>query len=548
MAGTYLREALASHTATPQHEPIPGREAEQVVNSAGGYVFAIDDFARLDRFLILGSEGNTYYATEQKLTRENARAVQRAIKQDGLRVVARVVEISDAGRAPKNDPALFVLALCAASEDVAVRRAALAALAKVARIGTHLFHFIAFAESLRGWGRALSHAVKNWYLQKRIDALAMDVVKYRQRDGWSHRDLIRLSHPKADDSERRSIIDWAVHGDKAEGPTAFLRAAIELMGKPSSEKRAGELIRRFNLPRECVPTNLLNSLPVWDALLEDMPMTAMIRNLGKMSSIELITPMSDAAKHVVSRLDNADAIEKARVHPIAILMALKTYAQGHGERGKLSWTPAPNVVDALDRAFYSAFKTVRPTGKRILLALDVSGSMGSGSVAGTSLTPREGAAAMALVIASTEANYHIVGFTSAGHSFGRYGGMYGPRDAAITPLDITPRRRLDDVVRYTANLPFGGTDCSLPMQYAQRTRLDVDAFIVITDNETWAGQMHPVQALANYRKERCIPAKLVVIGMTATQFSIADPNDNGMLDVVGFDAAAPQVIADFIRE
>ena len=42
-------------------------------------------------------------------------------------------------------------------------------------------------------------------------------------------------------------------------------------------------------------------------------------------------------------------------------------------------------------------------------------------------------------------------------------------------------------------------------------------------------------------------AKLVVVGLTATKFSIADPNDPGMFDVVGFDAAAPQGIADFIR-
>jgi 60 kDa SS-A/Ro ribonucleoprotein len=42
-------------------------------------------------------------------------------------------------------------------------------------------------------------------------------------------------------------------------------------------------------------------------------------------------------------------------------------------------------------------------------------------------------------------------------------------------------------------------------------------------------------------------AKLVVVGMTATSFTIADPSDAGMLDVVGFDTAAPQVMADFAR-
>ena len=38
----------------------------------------------------------------------------------------------------------------------------------------------------------------------------------------------------------------------------------------------------------------------------------------------------------------------------------------------------------------------------------------------------------------------------------------------------------------TSSLPFGGTDCSLPMTYALANRWEVDTFIVLTDNETWA--------------------------------------------------------------
>jgi hypothetical protein len=78
-------------------------------------------------------------------------------------------------------------------------------------------------------------------------------------------------------------------------------------------------------------------------------------------------------------------------------------------------------------------------------------------------------------------------------------------------------------------------------------RVDVDTFVIYTDNETWAGPVHPAQALRAYREARGIPAKLVVVGMTSTGFSIADPNDAGMLDVVGFDTSTPPVIADFAR-
>ena len=73
------------------------------------------------------------------------------------------------------------------------------------------------------------------------------------------------------------------------------------------------------------------------------------------------------------------------------------------------------------------------------------------------------------------------------------------------------------------------------------------AFVIYTDNETWAGQIHPVQALQTYR-ERTGAAKLVVVGMASNGFSIADPDDADMLDVVGFDTAAPGLIADFVRQ
>src|SRR5215470_16219477 len=124
---------------TPQNQPIPG--AKQVLNSAGGFVFAVDCWTRLDRFLILGSEGGSYYASERKLTIENANAVAECIDKDGVRVIDRIVEISDAGRAPKNDPAIFALAMCAKLGDDKTRKAALRALPQVCRIGTHLYHF-----------------------------------------------------------------------------------------------------------------------------------------------------------------------------------------------------------------------------------------------------------------------------------------------------------------------------------------------------------------------------------------------------------------------
>ena len=62
-----------------------------------------------------------------------------------------------------------------------------------------------------------------------------------------------------------------------------------------------------------------------------------------------------------------------------------------------------------------------------------------------------------------------------------------------------------------------------------------------------AGGVHPFQALKDYRRHSGIDAKLVVIGMVSNGFTIANPNDPGMMDCVGFDTATPQIISEFAK-
>jgi 60 kDa SS-A/Ro ribonucleoprotein len=534
---------------TPQTQPIPGTPMMQ--NRAGGYGFALDDWARLDRFLILGSEGGTYYASEQTLTVENAQGVLNCVLADGQRAVARIVEISQAGRAPSNDPALFALAICAGAGDEATRRAALDALPKVARIGTHLFHFIQYVEGMRGWGRGLRRAVRAWYATKTPDDLAYQAIKYQQRDGWSHRDLLRLAKPVPVDDAQKQLYGYMVGkwAPEAEVDGPKLIWAYEQIKRATTVAEVETLIRQYNLTWEFVPGQWLGKAEIWRTLLPNLPLGALVRNLARMTANGALQPQSAELDLVLARLDDGVALHKARLHPLDLLVAQRIYAQGKGERGSLTWEPVGQVVAALDAAFYKAFDHVEPAGKRLLLALDVSGSMTS-PLAKLPISCREAAAALALVALRTEPSAVVTGFTTAGDkplkSVKPQQQWYGG-DNGISRLPITAQQRLDDVLLRVHNLPFGGTDCALPMLYALDQGLKVDAFVVFTDNETWAGGIHPVQALRRYRERTGIAAKSIVVGMTATGFSIADPNDGGMLDVVGFDTAVPQLMADFLR-
>jgi 60 kDa SS-A/Ro ribonucleoprotein len=563
MAINYAK--LFNRRVTPQSQPIPG--STQVRNSNGGYSWQVDDWTRFDRFLILGAEGGTYYVGERDLVKQNHDALVRCIKADGIRAVNRIVEISDAGRAPKNDPAIFALALVATHGDAAAKAHAFANLGKVCRIGTHLFHFAEYVNAMRGWGRGLRNAVGRWYVDRGADDLAHQAVKYQQRDGWSHADLLRLAHPKAPSVQHDAVFRWMLAGAETLGEREVKRKvlgeariakyaavgelpkfieAFERVKRSTNVVEVVKLIDEFGLPREAIPTQWLNEARVWEALLAQMPMTAMVRNLGKMTSLDLIKPFSDAKKLVLRKLKDEAALKRSRIHPLAVLVAQKIYAQGHGDKGALKWSPVTAVVDALDEAFYATFQNVEPCNKPMLLALDVSGSMAGSMIAGSCISAREASAAMALITAATEPEYEIIAFSAPGA--GRYGGMHGGGEPGITRVNLSPRMRLAEVIKRVEAIPMGGTDCALPMLWAARNKLNVSGFITYTDSETWAGNIHPAQALRQYRSEFVGNAKAVVVGMTSNGFTLADPNDRGMMDVVGFDTTAPAVIADFVRE
>lgn len=556
-----IKEALAglNATETSQSLPIPGRD--MVANNAGGFVFKLDEWKQLDRFLILGSEGGTFYVSEKKLTAENANKVLLLLQKDGLKVVAKTVEMLTSGRAPKPDTAIFVLALAAAKGDDATRKAALAAVPSALKTGTQLLKFVDTVNGLRGWGRGLKKAIQLWFKERKAETLALQLVKYKQREGWSMKDVLRLAKPVPADDVQGKLFGWTAKKDNAawaKAPVApgdkaldFVWAAEQASGlklvaenadtaeakailaeaNQASVKKLVDLIVTYRLPREALPTEALNRAEVWEALLQEMPMTAMIRNLGTMSKIGLLKPLSDAEKLVAGRLTDAARLRGAKVHPIQVLSALRTYSSGRGVRSAATWTVSNKIVESLDEAFELSFGAVEPAGTRHLLGLDVSGSMSGGEIAGVpGLTPSAATAALAVVAARTEPWTAIMGFADS-----------------FRDLGITARDRVDVAAKKVAGLSFGGTDASLPMTWALENKIQVDTFVVLTDNETWAGKIQPVQALDKYRQATGIGARLIVVGMTSTGFTIADPNDAGMLDVVGFDGATPAFMAKFAK-
>lgn len=547
--------AAISTVRTPQTQPIPGR-TDQVRNVAGGYVFAKDLFTRLEDFLIIGTTGGTYYVDQATLTFDNAQVVFDAIAADGPRAVGLALDVSNGHppRAPRNEPALFTLAAAITRGDLDTRRAARAALPKVARTTNHKAIFFGYWKNLHGkptgggtaprTGRLTRGAFADLFLADTPDAVAFKACKAAARktssgEPFALRDLLRLAHPKADTEQRKTLFGWIAGNVADEQARAVLPSVDAFLAAKAATtpEQAVRIVTERGVPWEFLPDAVLTSPAVWEALVDTVGMTALLRNLARMTRIGALKPMSDATRRAAARLTDPDQLAKGRIHPLDVFLALRVYKAGRSQPNPRAeanyWKPVPQILDALEESYEASFGHVQPSGRRLLIAVDSSGSMSWGggvSVSGTPIgTPYEIGNVMAVILSRIErGNAHVIDV-----------------DTRVHQSRITARTNLREVATWQPS--GGGTDLSLPFAWALSQRLNVDGVLVLTDSETWAGTSHPAQALAVYRSVVNPEARTVVAAMTATGQTIGDPGDPGVLNIAGFDASLPQLVTGFIR-
>lgn len=503
----------------------------QVRNAGGGFSFKRDDANRFRNFLTIGSDGGTYSVTETELTAQHVKLVQKYIKNNGLDAVKDIVEVSDGGLAPRNTQALFALAIAFMSDDLEVKKAAKAALPFVARTSTHLFEFAQFVENNMGWGRAKTSAVASWYEEKSTNQLAYQAVKYRQRNGWTHRDLLRLAHPK---DLNPTVVNFILGKsyDLVQAPEII--QAFHALQSATSEAQIVKLIEQHpNATWEMIPTEFHSSAKVWRSFFDTgrMGQTALLRNTKRLHGLGLFNDMKFVAAYA-NALSDPSNIEKGRLHPINYLNAYVAYA-GEPRKNRYDYGSAGvgdangKIVEALEKGYFSAYKNITPAEMRTMVALDVSGSM-SMNAAGLNISCALLGGTFCQGISRTEPYSILRGFTNN-----------------FKELNIHPNDSLATVMKKTYDDNWGGTDCAIPTQWALSNKIEIDTFVIFTDSDTWSGWEHPFESLDRYRQGMGIASRLVVVAATAPKYTIANPNDAGSMDVSGFDSSAPKVIADF---
>lgn len=498
--------------------------------------FTISDWNFFSRFLMMGpqqGQEQLFQNPEGFLATPMGIAILACLKKDSARFLRAVMSCSIEGRSLKNDYPLFAYAvLLAYSESAESKFEARKNVTKIARTGTDILHLAQFVNSLKGWGSGTRKMFIEWYNSKKPEQLAYQLMKYAQRDGWSHRDVLRKAHPVGT-PEQNYIFNYVTKsGSKKDHPLNLkdlpevMQAALEVKAAPGVTK-AVDLIAKYGLPWEVVPDEYRNNLEIWKALYPAMGLTAKIRQLGKLSELGLLNTGSRERNLFLESVLDYETLKKGRIHPMALLTALKVYSSGKGVKGSLSWKVDPEISTALENALELSFGYIPSTGRNFGIGVDISGSMMMSHCAGTQVFPLEAAAILCMVTAKKEKNSEIVLFTS---------------NPMVYNLD--PSKKYREVLNELMGRSMGTTDCSLPIQRALNTNREVDLFAIYTDNETNTGRS-PHAVLKEYREKISPRAKLVVAALRGHNFSIAKPDDPLMLDIPGFDANVGQIISNF---
>ncbi|XP_077376962.1 RNA-binding protein RO60 [Festucalex cinctus] len=531
----------------------PSCPRNHMSNAAGDNShWEVSDKVRLRRFLCYGSEGDVYTATEEAhLGAARAEALLSMLQEGrGIEAVNEIKRFAQDGRAVRLDPSIFALALCSQHSGMATKRAAFQAVKEICRDPAHLFSFIQYKKELKEdmkcgiWGRALRKAVSDWYNGQDAMSLAAVVTTCKQRGGWSHRDVLRLSHTKPANEAIALISKYVAKGWKEvqvaytdkENTEEVVKVlsyleVVEKVKHSCDETEVINLIEEHKLEREQLLTDHLKSKLVWRVLLKEMPLQLVLQILGKMTAKKVLQPGASETQALCERIQTEAALKKAKLHPFSILLASEHYKRGQGYQGKTKWAADGSILKALDVAFYKSFLNVEPIGKSFLVAVDVSTSLSS-VVPGTAISTAVAAAVITMVFARTEAHTRVLAYSE------------GALELCSISADMTLAQTTDELVK----IPGGSTDCSLPIIWATENGKAVDVFIILTNNPLWTFTASPVEALKKHRQKSGCHSKLVMCGLTSTGHTMADTEDRGLLSICGFDLGAFTVIRNLAQD
>jgi 60 kDa SS-A/Ro ribonucleoprotein len=381
------------------------------------------------------------------------------------------------------------------------------------------------------------------------------VTKYKCRHGISHRKVIRSCHPKPPNEKFDFIFRYVARGLKKANekfPTTsaakrvfsddcedLIRDYETIRSGSASQDVVIKTIKIWRLTWEHVPAKYLKSAEVWKTLLlhTQMPVTALIRNLVKMTRLDILQPNSEGENMVCTKLNSPSIVEQTRIHPFHVLTALTAYRRGKkektGQEEDITWAVSDRIVQALYQFFVHSH-ALPPTEKRLLLAIDIAMEMEK-LVGSSCVMIKEAAVALAVVMLQNASKSDLV-------VFGRVTNRFEIQPQNMNAIDI---ESILESIHQTAD-ETSKPNYSSPFMHAKQKSEVYDGIILLTSKFDAEEAAVIRNSFQEYKKEKNPNAKCVIITFCHSEH-VGSENDLDILEVEGVDSCAAKEMMEFIN-
>jgi 60 kDa SS-A/Ro ribonucleoprotein len=469
-----------------------------ISNEAGGRAFQLDDRQALAQLAATGTLNHTFYQNAQAQL-EQVLAFTQNVEPT---FIAKTAVYTRKNNHMKDMPVLLLAIL--SQRDQALFKAVFPS---IIDNGKQLRNFVQIMRSGAIQRKSLGSLPKKMINQWLINASDNQLLSANIGNQPSLADVLKMTHPKPKDANQDAFFAYIL-GKKYELEQLPLKVQV------LEKFRQGLTQDVPDLPMQLL-TNLSLSAQQWAEIAKNGGWQMLRMNLNTFArhGVFQIEGMDNV---IANKLQDQDIIRKSRVLPYQLMTTWSALD-----------VAVPQVVrQVLEQMMQAALQNVPRLTGRVVVAIDVSGSMASpvtGYRKGATSTLRcvDVASLFACALKQVNPDIEIMPFDTQLHSLNiaenesDQASLFGRLKQVFSG---SKTHSIFEVAKQFAALGGGGTDCSIPLKQLNRDQTAVDLMIYFSDNESWADQLRPRHKTGmlyewDILKQRCPEAKLVCVDL-----------------------------------